>query len=181
MLRETVDLIETINLFHPPYLRCRAKIGTCEEFARLLGWSNSEAEREAHPRVCLLGDLDMNELWCEFKDFQCKVFEADKASLFFGAAQWGRSSDAVELYPSLTKLAQRYLAIRPSIALAESGFSHMNMVDRSSRGRLKRTALAAELLLRVNGPREGWLRRLQTTANPEFRKKTRKRTQSAIA
>lgn len=169
LMSRTADLIAAINLFHPAYLRDMETIRTREELARLLGSPGSGSP----PRARLLGRITIDDLWGEFTLYQRSVDAQPREELLFGAAYWGRGGDAVHRFPSLATLARRYLAIRPSIALAESGFSHMNLVDRSTRGSLNRDALAAELLIRVNGPRQDWLGRLQTTANPEVKKRRR--------
>jgi len=176
LMSKTADLIGAINLFHPAYLRDMEKVCTREDLARLLGSPGSSSPQ---PRALLLGKISVNDVWGEFRQYQQSVFALPREELLFGAAYWGRAGDAVNRYPSLATLAHRYLAIRPSIALAESGFSHMNLVDRCTRTSL--LALAAELLIRVNGPRNEWRGRLQTTANPELKKKPRQGTGTAPA
>lgn len=137
VIEETTDLIELINVFHPPYLlRMTIKEGMLRQAFRNF------------PR--LFKGLLYNDIEDEFLRYHSEVRVDPK--LPFGNAYWGRGSPANSCFPDLAVLAQRILSIRPSVAATESTFSLMKLINGTQRRRLSSEARNAELYLRFNGP-----------------------------
>ena len=153
VLEETTDLIEVINIFHPPYL-----------LRMTLNDDMLKQTFRKFPRLCkgvLFHDVEE-----QFLRYHAEVRLDPK--LPFGNAYWGRGSLSNSTFPDLGFLAQRFLSIRPSVAATESTFSLMKLITGTQRQRLSTEARTAELYLRFNGPPSALKgTRLTTTLNIE--------------
>jgi alpha-N-acetylglucosamine transferase len=137
VLEDTTELVELINIFHPPYLlRMRIK----DDVMRT---AFKQFRRVFH-------GLSFNEVEEEFNLYHTEV-KVD-LTLPFGNAYWGRGAPSNSLFPNLAELAHRLLSIRPSVAATESTFSLMKLITGTQRQSLSMEARNAELYLRFNGP-----------------------------